>query len=103
MISKYSHSTPIPIPNYTTNTTNTTKILYSNYLSYSMWRKLCSDPRPYAISIIEKNIDMVDWDMLSTNPAAIHILQRYIENVRWRYLLYNPNPDVIDLVDEFVL
>jgi hypothetical protein len=44
-----------------------------------------------AIHILEKNMDKVDWTLLSRNPNAIHILERNIDRVDWKNLSSNRN------------
>jgi len=46
---------------------------------------------PNAISIIEKNLDKVDWENLCKNPNAIHILEKNWNKICWENLCNNPN------------
>jgi hypothetical protein len=46
---------------------------------------------PGAIHILEKNIDKIDWSMLSLNPNAIHLLEKNIDKIDWYWLSKNPN------------
>ncbi len=55
----------------------------------TQWRLLSSNP--YAISIIEENLDKVDWSELSKNPNAINIIEKNLDKVDWYYLSINPN------------
>ena len=41
---------------------------------------------PNAISLLEKNLDKVDWVRLSANPNAIHILEKNLDKVDWTAL-----------------
>ena len=43
------------------------------------------------VDILEKNLDRVDWNMLSENPNAIHILAENLHKVDWYDLSCNPN------------
>jgi hypothetical protein len=43
-----------------------------------------------ALSLIEKNLDKVNWSQLSTNPSAIHILEENPDKIDWFYLSENP-------------
>jgi hypothetical protein len=53
---------------------------------------------PYAISLLEKNIDKINWYGLSgnSNPNAIHLLQQNIDKIDWYALSSNPNIFVLD-------
>ena len=53
------------------------------------WDNLSSNPR--AIHLLEKNIDIIDWDNLSLNPNAIHLLENNFEQIEWSVLSRNPN------------
>lgn len=53
---------------------------------------------PYAIDIIEANMDKVAWTTLSFNPAAIHILKKNMDKVHWNGL--SMNPAAIDILLE---
>jgi hypothetical protein len=45
---------------------------------------------PGAIPLIEKNLDKINWTLLSENPAAIHILEQYPEKIYWPNFCKNP-------------
>ena len=51
------------------------------YLSYN----------PYAIELLEKNLDKVDWRILSGNRNAIRILEQNLDKIDWWQLSGNPN------------
>ena len=40
---------------------------------------------------MEKNIDKISWDDLSTNANAIHLLEQYQENIDFESICYNAN------------
>ena len=50
------------------------------------------------------NIDKINWNCLSANPAAIHLLEANQDKIDWIYLSVNPgalhlleaNPDKIE-------
>ena len=42
-----------------------------------------------AISLLEKNIDKINWDVLSGNENAISILEKNISKMNWSYLCCN--------------
>jgi hypothetical protein len=46
---------------------------------------------PNAIPIVEKNLDKINWEMLSMNPNAIPILEKNLDKINWNYLSMNPN------------
>ncbi|NBU31514.1 MAG: hypothetical protein EBS41_08475 [Actinobacteria bacterium] len=43
------------------------------------------------MKIIEKNLDKVDWELLSQNKGAIHLLEKNQDKIDWGYLSSNPN------------
>jgi hypothetical protein len=51
---------------------------------------------PAAISILEKNIDKVNWVKLSINPGAIDILEKNQDKIDWVQLSQNPAIFVLD-------
>jgi hypothetical protein len=55
----------------------------------AFWHRL--SPNPSAISLIEKNLDKVNWQYLSRNENAIPIIQQYLDHVDWTFLSCNPN------------
>ena len=66
------------------------------------WKKLCKNP--FASSLIEKRLethpDDIDWKSVSKNPTAIHLLKKHPEKIDWKKLSKNPNPDVLPLLEE---
>lgn len=58
------------------------------------YRYLCKNTNPLAIQIIETLLDDlndVDWDILSANPAAIHIIEKNMHRINWSSLSSNPS------------
>jgi len=53
------------------------------------WYMLSENPN--AIHIFEKNMDKVDWNWLSQSPNAIHLLEKNLNKVNWEFLSRNPN------------
>lgn len=72
---------------------------------------LSANKNPNAIRILEKNMEKIDWSLLSANPSAIemleitkkfdwrelsknpkaiHLLEKYPKRIHWRGLLTNP-------------
>jgi ribosomal protein L24E len=51
------------------------------------WYELSENPN--AIHILEKHPDKIMWCYLSKNPKAIHILEKYPEKINWAYLSTN--------------
>lgn len=67
---------------------------YSHKLDHISLMGISSIPNPYIIPIIEKNIDkltLVCWLYLSENPCAISILERNLDKINWHALSRNPN------------
>jgi hypothetical protein len=60
-------------------------------LSKIDWLWLSRNPNPNAVSLLEQNLDKVDWVALSSNPNAIHILEQNLDKVHWGCLLKNPS------------
>ncbi len=57
---------------------------------------LCTNPA--AIPLIEKNMDRVNWDALSSNPNAIHLLAQNPGRINYGWLSMNENAiDVIEM------
>ncbi len=52
----------------------------------------------YAIDILEKNLDKIDWNFLSMNPEAIHILEKNPDKINWKWL--SENPAAIHLIEK---
>ena len=52
--------------------------------------------------MLEKNIDKISWDRLSTNPNAIDLLKKYPQFINWDLLTINENAsDIIqDNIDK---
>jgi len=58
------------------------------------WCELVKSPNYNTLCFIEKHIDILDNDCLkklSRNPFAIHILERNIDKINWNSFVYNPN------------
>lgn len=53
------------------------------------WSELSKNPN--AIDLLENNIDRINWLALSKNPNAIPILEWHLDKVAWYYLCENPN------------
>ena len=71
--------------------TNAIPVIEQNLdkLHRECWRGLSQNP--YAIHILEKNLDKVFWAELSSNPNAIYILEKYPDKVHLPWLLENKN------------
>jgi hypothetical protein len=64
------------------------------------WRRLSGNPdNSYAIPLLEKNPDKIDWTYLSKNPNAIHLLEKYPEKINWGALSRNSN--AIHLLEKY--
>jgi hypothetical protein len=53
------------------------------------WYLLSNNPN--AIHLLEQNVDKISWHVLSQNPNAIRLLEQNIENIDWYHLSSNPN------------
>lgn len=53
------------------------------------WEQISSQTCDAAIQILEKNLDKVDWNKLSSNPAALHILENNPDKISWYHLSHN--------------
>lgn len=54
------------------------------------WDYLCQNPNPEAIQLIEQRPDKINWTNLSANPNAIHILEANHRRINWDALSTNP-------------
>jgi hypothetical protein len=43
-----------------------------------------------ALPLIEKNLDKINWTLLSENPSAIHILEANQDKIYWPNFCKNP-------------
>ncbi len=57
--------------------------LFEHFENDVDWFCFCQQNNDKAIKIIEKNIDKVVWDILSSNDKAIHILEKNIDKLNW--------------------
>jgi hypothetical protein len=46
---------------------------------------------PNAIPLLEKNLDKIDWDILSINPNAIYLLEKNKQKINPTYMSQNPS------------
>lgn len=65
---------------------------------------LCSNNSHSAIHLLETYVDVeitpnIHWPSLSANPFAMHILENNLENVDWHNLCTNPHPKAIQLLE----
>jgi hypothetical protein len=81
------------------------KILKANYEKID-WCELCGNQSSEAIQLLEeemmKNPDIVNWNILSSNPnqKAFVILEAYPNNINYTRLSSNSNPKAIELLDK---
>jgi hypothetical protein len=87
------------------------KLLPISMYSKINWRTLAENP--YAINIIEKNLDYLlhknSWQFLSKNDKALHILEANMDKICYRYLAENSeimtflkkNPDKWDEIKKY--
>jgi hypothetical protein len=67
-----------------------------NFAHLRLWNQLCKIAEPKVIDIIERNLEHVDWAILSANPAAIHLLEKNPDKISYTMLSKNPAIFVID-------
>ena len=66
------------------------------------WDALSANRSPLIMRLFEKNPDKIDWHTLSRNPspAAIHLLEQNIDKIHWRALFRNENPSALHLIEK---
>ncbi len=55
----------------------------------------------YAIYLLEKNQDLINWWGLSQNPNSLKLLENNISWIKWKELVYNPNPECLNLFKKY--
>lgn len=75
--------------------------LIKKYPEILNWSGLSLNPHPYAIKLLETNIDKICWYDLSKNPGAIHILKANPDKIEWDSL--SCNTGAIELLKERIL
>lgn len=65
---------------------------------YHFYKNLCFNPNPIAMTIIEKNIDNINWNSLSANENAIELLEQNMDKVVVKSLLMNKNEKSVELL-----
>ncbi len=55
----------------------------------------------YAIYLLEKNRDLINWKGLSCNPNALKLLEDNIGFIVWKELVNNPNPECLNLFKKY--
>ena len=67
-------------------------------MDYNIWYQLSSNP--YAINILQKNIDKINFQQLSKNTStkAIDILEKHLDLIDWTELSKNTNPKAIEIL-----
>jgi hypothetical protein len=54
------------------------------------------------LPIIEENLDVVDWTLLSENSGALHILENNLDKIVIGRLIFNKNPDAMKLIEKLL-
>ena len=62
------------------------------------WILLSKNSSEYAIRILERNLDKIKWKQISSNPSAIHILRDNLDKVNWKELGIKRN--AIDIIKQ---
>jgi hypothetical protein len=60
----------------------------------------CLSTNPRAIPFLERHMDLIEWDGLSSNHEAIDILERFQEKINYEYLTLNQNPRAMSILRE---
>jgi hypothetical protein len=67
------------------------------------WSILSTNQGSWAVKLLEKHPEKIDWYQLSANPYAVHLLQLYPEKVNASMIYRNPHPCILrgiqDLID----
>jgi hypothetical protein len=68
------------------------------YIKKSIWEDLSSNP--FAIDLLLKNKDLIDWHNFSANPhsKAVQLLEQNLDKVYWNKLSGNNCPGAISLL-----
>ncbi len=61
----------------------------------------CLSENEYAVHLLEKNQDLIDWRGLSRNPNALKLLEDNIYWIKWKELVHNPNPECLNLFKKY--
>ena len=75
-------------------------ICQRKYSSKINWYRLSTSPSTGTISILERNLDKVDWFWLSRNLQAIHILEQNLDKVHWKALVLNQSMEAMHLLKQ---
>jgi hypothetical protein len=54
---------------------------YGKPKNFINWDKLCRNPNPNAIYILEQHLDKINWANLSENIYAIHLLEKNLDKI----------------------
>jgi hypothetical protein len=52
----------------------------------------------YAVPLLEKYPELIEWTELSTNPSAVSLLENNIDKIKWNHIIFNPNPNALELI-----
>jgi hypothetical protein len=77
--------------------------LVQQHISKLSWLMVSINPN--AISILEKKLDEISWNMsfieqafLSSNPGAVHLLEKRLDKIDWA--TFSANPCAIDVLEK---
>jgi len=71
------------------------------YSKYVIFYYLSFNTHPNAIQFIEKNIQFIDFNILSQNKNALYILNNNKDKIKFKSLLFNKNPNIIKLFEDY--
>lgn len=68
------------------------------------WDWLSLNHSPHAISLLEQNLDNVNWSYAHANPGAMKLLRMHWKHnggrINWNQLSFNTHPDAIKMLHE---
>ncbi len=64
------------------------------------WTILSENVCEYAIRILEKHLDKIEWRPLSYNPSAIEIIKDNLDKIDWDAFSGNTHPDAIIILEQ---
>lgn len=93
--------------------------ILEKYKEWISWSDLNSNESSWAIDMLRKNPDKIEWNYLSGNPYAIDMTQEYFNDFKSKndnlyvylesgfeiqpiYIASNPNPKAIDIVEYYI-
>ncbi len=63
--------------------------LFEHFENEVNWFYFCQQNNEHAIKVIEKNLNKINWGILSRNDKAMHLLEKNIDKIDWDRLSSN--------------